>query len=231
VTTVLCDADGTLFPSEEPAFVASAVITRELAERYGLSGDFSADALRQGSTGRNFRATTRDRLEAAAVAFTDDELEYWTAREKEAVTAQLADALVVDTDVARVVKGWAQRYRLAVVSSSALSRLDACFRATGLDEWFPPEVRFSAEDSLREPVSKPDPAVYLHALAELGTRAEEAVALEDSVSGVRAAVAAGLPTLGIVEFAGADAEPLREQLLDAGAAAVARNWRELEGWL
>lgn len=44
---------------------------------------------------------------------------------------------------------------------------------------------------------KPNPAPYLEGLRRLGARAEDALAFEDSPSGIRAAVAAGITTLGI----------------------------------
>lgn len=42
---------------------------------------------------------------------------------------------------------------------------------------------------------KPDPEVYRHALWQLGVRAADAMAVEDSGPGLRAAVAAGLTTV------------------------------------
>ncbi|GGB35680.1 phosphoglycolate phosphatase [Flexivirga endophytica] len=44
---------------------------------------------------------------------------------------------------------------------------------------------------------KPDPESYLTAARELGARPDECVAIEDSIPGVRAAVAAGVPTIAI----------------------------------
>lgn len=44
---------------------------------------------------------------------------------------------------------------------------------------------------------KPDPAVYEEVLRRTGLRAEQAVAVEDSGNGVRAAVAAGLPCVAV----------------------------------
>ena len=44
-------------------------------------------------------------------------------------------------------------------------------------------------------VPKPDPQVYRLALKDLGVRPEHAVAVEDSVDGLRAATAAGLATV------------------------------------
>jgi beta-phosphoglucomutase-like phosphatase (HAD superfamily) len=231
-TTLLCDADGTLFPSEEPAFAASIEVTRALLERYHLPAEVSADELRRTSTGSNFRTTASRLLAAQGVDVPAGELEPWVECEKTVVTAHLAGALVPDGEVAAAVKSLAERYALAVVSSSALSRLTVCFDASGLTEWFPESRRYSAEDSLPEPRSKPDPAVYLHALAALGCPAAEALAIEDSPTGVGSAVAAGIPTVGLVQFVGEDERAERRaELIAAGAVAVADSWSELEGWL
>jgi hypothetical protein len=40
ITVLLCDADGNLFPSEEPAFVASAEVTNRFMASLGLSRRF-----------------------------------------------------------------------------------------------------------------------------------------------------------------------------------------------
>lgn len=44
---------------------------------------------------------------------------------------------------------------------------------------------------------KPDPAPYQVALNNLGIQATDAIALEDSPSGIRSAVGAGIRTIGI----------------------------------
>src|SRR4051794_8406789 len=90
LTTILCDADGTLFPSEEPAFAASAVVTRDFAGHFGLQGDFSAERLRIETTGRNFRTTARDLLDQARIEASAGELEIWVEKERDAVTKHLA---------------------------------------------------------------------------------------------------------------------------------------------
>jgi hypothetical protein len=54
-----------------------------------------------------------------------------------------------------------REFLLAAVSSSATARLAACFTATGPDPLIPAVLRFSAEDSLPAPTSKPDPAIPL----------------------------------------------------------------------
>jgi HAD superfamily hydrolase (TIGR01509 family) len=228
VTTLLLDADGTLFPSEEPAFDASAVVTRDFARAFGLSGDLSPEGLRRATTGMNFRSTARRMAEDQGVRLGADRLEEWVEREKTAVTAHLGHVLTPRRDVIAALSALRSRYRLAVVSSSALTRLAACFTASGLDRLLPARYRFSAEDSLERPTSKPDPAIYLFALDRLGLGPHEALALEDSPTGAASAVAAGIPPPGRVQFV-PDAERAErvERLSEAGAAWVCESWDEV----
>jgi beta-phosphoglucomutase-like phosphatase (HAD superfamily) len=89
-------------------------------------------------------------------------------------------------------------------------------------------VRFSAEDSLPVPTSKPDPAVYEFALRRLGIPAGHAVAIEDSVAGARSALSAGLETIGIVQFVPVGERKQRvEDLTEAGVATVVHSWHEV----
>ena len=60
VTTVLCDADGNLFPSEEPAFAASVEVTNQFLARFGVPARHTAEELRRETTGKNFRTTAVD---------------------------------------------------------------------------------------------------------------------------------------------------------------------------
>ena len=50
-TVLLCDADGNLFPSEEPVFVASAEVTNRFMASLGLSRRFDPEELRLATTG------------------------------------------------------------------------------------------------------------------------------------------------------------------------------------
>ncbi len=228
VTTLLCDADGTLFPSEEPAYAASAAVTQAFAECYGLTGDFSADHLRRTGTGRNFRSLTADLLAQRSISAPADDVAVWIEREQVAVTAHLAHTLRPDPDVIVVTRELSRRYRMAVVSSSASTRLLTCLRSTGLDRTFPPPVVFSAEDSMPTPIGKPDPAIYRHAMHALDITPSEAVALEDSATGTESAVAAGITTIGVVAFVAPDERAQRvRDLLDAGAVSVVSTWHEL----
>ena len=91
VRYLLCDADGNLFPSEEPAFDASVEVTNAFLAAIGSHRRFTAEELRLASTGMNFRTTA---LRLAAEAGVDDvDIEPWVAEEKRAVSAHLARTL------------------------------------------------------------------------------------------------------------------------------------------
>jgi HAD superfamily hydrolase (TIGR01509 family) len=228
-TTLLLDADGNLFPSEEPAFVASTEVVNRLMAEVGSPQRYEPEPLRRAAVGQSFRALA-ERLTAEAGRPLDaDALERWVAEERRAVSAHLAATLRPDPEVTGALERLGRRQALAVVSSSALTRLDACFRATGLAELLPPARRFSAEDSLPRPMSKPDPAVYRHALQRLGVAPDQALAVEDSGTGARSAVGAGIPTIGNLRFVPAAEQAERDaELRAAGVTAVVASWPELE---
>lgn len=225
---ILCDADGNLFDSESHAFSASAEVTNRFLESLGLARRFSAEELRVKTTGKNFRTTAGELAAALGAAPPAPEvIEDWVREEMETVTAHLGATLRPDPEVTIPVTELSDRFGLAVVSSSAQLRVDTCLAAAGLDHLFSADARFSAEDSLPTPRSKPDPAVYELAAARLGVAPSAAVAVEDSVPGVRSAVCAGHPTIGNLQFVPPQEQAVRALHLGAaGAFAVVASWSE-----
>ncbi len=193
VQYLLCDADGNLFPSEEPAFDASAEVTNAFLASVGIDTRYTATELRAAATGMNFRSTAL--ALAGQAGMTDVDVEPWVAEERRAVTAHLGATLLPHEPTQAALTTLAGRLQLAVVSSSALSRLAACFTATGLDDLLPAGRRYSAEDSLRVPTSKPDPAIYRHACERLGVAPADALFVGDSPHDVEAGNAAGARTV------------------------------------
>lgn len=229
VEALLCDADGCLFPSEEPAFEASAEVTSRFLAEIGASARFTAEELRLATTGQNFRTTAAALAAAEGIAVGSEELERWVEIERREVTAHLRQALRPDPLVFEPLGRIAASHDLAVVSSSAMSRVEACLHATDLDGFFPSGMRFSAESSLPVPASKPDPAVYVHAVEQLGVSARRTLAIEDSVPGVLAAVGAGCRTIGNVMFVPTAERAERKASLEcAGVAGLISSWEELE---
>lgn len=252
VTTLLCDADDNLFPSEAPAFVASTGVTNDFLARIGVEHVWTPETLRQEAMGRNFRAVA---LQAAADAgvpvetaegtvaavapgagttavVSAAELEWWVAEEKRRVSSHLHEVLQPDTAVLGPLTRLGERLRLAAVSSSALTRLEASFTAAGLADLLPAAVRYSAEDTPPVPTSKPDPTVYRLACELLGVDPSAALAVEDSVAGATAAVRAGIPTVGNLQFVLPEERAARvEAFHGVGVVAVVDSWTELEGLL
>jgi beta-phosphoglucomutase-like phosphatase (HAD superfamily) len=114
---------------------------------------------------------------------------------------------------------------MAVISSSSLRRIRACLEKAGLLQFFDDNHIFSAAD-LPTPSSKPDPAVYLHVLNALGAKPEECLTVEDSMSGLQAALSAEVYVLGYVGSTHTLAlkQELAIQFLSAGATAVLWKW-------
>lgn len=85
-----------------------------------------------------------------------------------------------------------QGLKLAIASSSPRSLIDAVVRKFDLGDYF--SALHSADD---EKAGKPDPAVYLSTMSMLNVAPNSCLALEDSMSGVRAAKAAGAKVIAV----------------------------------
>ena len=84
------------------------------------------------------------------------------------------------------------RWPLGLASSSNRPLIDRALELMGVDELFRATV--SSEEVER---GKPAPDVYLEAARRLGVRPQDAVAIEDSAAGIRAAKAAGMRMIAI----------------------------------
>lgn len=121
---------------------------------------------------------------------------------------------------------WAEMHQLkqGVVTNAPPENVHHTLKALHLESQFDQVV---IADLLG--VGKPDPAPYLHALQQFGLQPDQTIAFEDSPSGIRSAVAAGIPTIGI-------ASTHNPQVLhDLGAMLVIPDftapalWQFLEG--
>lgn len=113
--------------------------------------------------------------------------------EKEAAFRALATKLEPLPGLSRILE-WrvAQGLKTALVTNATNHTVPFSLQALGLEEYF--EVRVLADEV---PAGKPDPRHYGAALERLGIGASEAIAFEDSPSGVRSASGAGIITVGI----------------------------------
>ncbi|AIB12916.1 hypothetical protein ABAZ39_13145 [Azospirillum argentinense] len=110
----------------------------------------------------------------------------------------------------------------AVVSNASSAWIRMAVHRTGLSDAFGDRL-FSADAAGRD---KPDPAVYRLAVVELGVAPDACIAVEDSRSGVIAAVKAGITVIGFAEE-GPNALRAASDLKCAGAALVIHHMSQL----
>jgi HAD superfamily hydrolase (TIGR01509 family) len=100
---------------------------------------------------------------------------------------------------------------VCVASQGKLEKTSLSLELTGLDGLFAQSARFSAESVSR---GKPSPELFLYAAEAMRAEPVECVVVEDTPSGVIAAVSAGMRALGYV--ADSDERAIR----DAGAETI-----------
>ena len=87
----------------------------------------------------------------------------------------------------------AQGLRLAIATTTSPPNIEALMRRNLGADW---RSTFEVvEDGESAPRRKPDPQVYQQALERLGLPPQACVAFEDSITGLRAAIAAGVPVV------------------------------------
>ncbi|MGF2037145.1 MAG: HAD family hydrolase [Nostoc sp. CmiVER01] len=142
------------------------------------------------------------------------------ADEKEALFRKLAPDLKPLSGFSELL-AWTETHQLKRALVTNAPRLNAEFmlEVLGIKEAFDSIVL--ADDCI---AGKPDPAPYQVALGNLGITAEEAIALEDSPSGIRSAVSADIRTIGIASTH--DPQFLQE----VGAFMAIPDFTDLQLW-
>jgi HAD superfamily hydrolase (TIGR01509 family) len=203
---LLFDLDGTLANTDP----LHQIVWQQLLEPYG----YQVDALfyRQRISGRLNQDLVRELLPQ----FYPDQEPQLSAH-KEAQFRTLAADRLSPMPGLRELLDWGRQQSLAmaVVTNAPRANAEFVLKTLGLSEQFEPVI-LAAE----LPAGKPDPLPYQEALRQLAIDAPEAIAFEDSVSGVTAAVGAEVTTVGI-----ASTHPA-ELLYAAGAALVVPDFSD-----
>jgi len=98
----------------------------------------------------------------------------------------------IDPQLPHLIPALAQRYPLAVASSSNQEVINVVLAVAGLTQYFQVTV---GGDAVQH--HKPDPEVYLTAARNLGCPPGDCCAIEDSPTGIAAAKAAGMTVIGL----------------------------------
>jgi HAD superfamily hydrolase (TIGR01509 family) len=199
---VIFDCDGVLVDSEA---LSSAVLAQTLT-RYGLPTTL-ADAQRdyEGLLLRDIDARARAKL---GKELPDDWIDLFQAERADVFRRELKPVSGAGEAVESVV---AAGVPVCVASQGMIEKTRLSLELTGLDRLFSEDLLFSAWLVER---GKPFPDLFLHAAATIGVEPGCCAVVEDSVSGVMAAVAAGMRAIGYA--AHGDGAALRE----AGAEVV-----------
>ncbi|KAK0638662.1 HAD-like domain-containing protein [Cercophora newfieldiana] len=229
ITTLLFDCDNTLVLSETLAFEGCADLINEIAasKNVSLQEPFTGPTLINEFVGQNFRGMMTSLQKRYGFSMTDEELNDYVRREEDVVIAKIKEKLVpcegVDAVLERLAKE--DQYKMAVVSSSALRRVQASIDKVNQSRFFGKHV-YSAATSLPTPTSKPDPAIYLHAMEKLGVKPGECIAVEDSKSGSLSARRAGIRVIGYVgPYPEDEKQEMEKVLKGAGAEMIMEDWK------
>lgn len=152
--------------------------------------------------GREFLPDTQQRLMGMSTAEWSRHLsvDVGVGRTPEIVAAEVLDrmaqryreALPLIPGGVAAVRRLAERFPLALASSSARILIDQVLESAGIADAF--RVTLSTE---QVPAGKPAPDVYLAVVERLGLPAGACAAVEDSSNGLRAAAAAGLAVIAV----------------------------------
>jgi HAD superfamily hydrolase (TIGR01509 family) len=187
VAAVVFDMDGTLIDSES---IYRAALVRALDE-IGLAAD---EAFVHGLNGLPGPAVNARILARFGADFPAETFRRHYVTHRDALAAGGIPLKPGAAEALRFVAG--RRLKLALATSSQLATAQAHLGRLELLAHF--DVLVTSEDVAR---AKPFPDVFLTAAARLGVAAADCLAVEDSPTGVQAALAAGMMTVMVPDVA------------------------------
>ena len=204
-SALLFDLDGTLLDSDADHLIAF----QRVFAPHGI-------ALDRASYAANIMGASNEMIARLYLSHlpSDEQAAILTAKE-EAYRAGLSDLKPIAGAMALLDFADLRGLKRAVVTNAPRANAEKVLEALGIERRVPILV-IGAE--LRR--AKPDPLPYLTALERAGALASRSLAFEDSLSGVRSAVAAGLAVVGMTTTL-----PSRT-LIDAGATLTASDFTD-----
>ncbi len=209
LAAILFDLDGTIVNTDPIHYIA----WQEMLRNYGIEIDEKFYKAR--ISGRLNPEIVKDILPqlspVSSAKFADD---------KEALFRQKAENLQPLNGFSELL-AWTKTMNLkrALVTNAPKANAEFVLEVLGIKTAFDTVVL--AEDCI---AGKPNPEPYKVTLNNLGIQAENTIALEDSPSGIRAAVGAGIRTVGVASTH--DLEVLHE----VGAFMVVPDFTDLQLW-
>lgn len=214
---IIFDCDGVLIDSELLSNQTDVDLLAEMGVHLGL------DEYMQRFVGKSARDVVAGVEQLIGQKLPDD----FSQRKEAQVLAAFDRELEAVAEIHTVLDHLVQRQiPKAVASGSSIKRLHHSLGITGLHNYFDPHI-YSAQMVTR---GKPAPDLFLLTAERLGVAAEDCVVIEDSLSGIQAAVAAGMTPIGFV--GGSHIGPGHgERLRAAGAMRVIDRMQQLIEWM
>ncbi|MCV3213213.1 HAD-IA family hydrolase [Plectonema radiosum NIES-515] len=209
LTAILFDLDGTIVNTDPIHYIA----WREMLKNYRIEID--ENFYKSRISGRLNPAIIKDILPQLSP---EDGVKL--AEEKEALFREFAPDLQPLAGFSQLIE-WTKIHQLkrALVTNAPRLNVEFMLEVLGIKEAFHTVV-IAGEDI----AGKPDPAPYQVALNNLGIQATDAIALEDSPSGIRSAIGAGIGTIGIASTHNG------QVLQEIGAFMAIPDFTDLQLW-
>jgi beta-phosphoglucomutase-like phosphatase (HAD superfamily) len=231
---VFFDHDGTVVDSETIALESAWRLTTEVAGEFALERLYSLHDFVKSFAGKPYREILAQIEADSLITLNQADIERLVVEEEKRAIEQLSVKAKATSGTQQVLSYLRDGgVEFAIVSNSKLQRLNACLTAAALSEYFPSVRIFSAQDSLPVRQPKPLPDIYLHAARCLEAEVSVCVAVEDSISGVRSAAAAGIGHIigyvGGTHISKNERRSRAANLMSAGAQEVIEQMHELIG--
>ena len=198
---VIFDCDGVLVDSE-------TIVCRILAEEMNKLGmDTTAEELDEQFSGRPAKDCLLEIETRYGGPLPDNYFGNTERRIREAFHSELQPVTGIEDLLDHLLQ---VSLPSCVASSGSHEKMRLTLNKTGLFDYFDGRI-FSADDVSR---GKPWPDLFLHAAHCLGAEPHHCLVVEDSIAGVKAAVAAGMPVVGYSNH------PVRAKQLEQEGARV-----------
>ncbi len=174
---VLFDMDGVLFES----IAAHKKAFRTLLKEIGIKKFNYSDV-----AGMSTRNALKSILKKSAIPFTLKQLSKWTTRKQHLSYNELKKRPSIRSGTSQTLNTLRRHFVLGLVSSAGNEKIRLFLKASQTRPFF--SFVISGED-VRQ--AKPHPQIYRLAIRKLKMKPEKILVVEDSVSGVKSALAAG----------------------------------------
>ncbi|KAK9121573.1 hypothetical protein Syun_019190 [Stephania yunnanensis] len=211
---ILFDVDGTLCDSDPIHFD----VFREMLPEFGFNGGVP---ITEEFYVENIAGKHNDEMCSILFPNWDHERAHKFAEEKEARFRKLAPERLVPVDGLYKLRKWIEDRGLkrGAVTNAPRPNTELMISHLGLSDFFQTVVLGSECER-----AKPFPDPYLKGLQELKASPSHTLVFEDSASGIKAGVAAGLPVIGITT------RNPPHTLLEAGATFLIKDYYDPKLW-